>query len=268
MKAIKVDNLTFGYVQNHKVLDDISFCIEDASVNVLLGLNGSGKTTLIKLLAGLLKPNSGEITVKDKAFNKLSPHERSKLISYVAQRSGSVDDFTVRAYLLFGSINQFKFYERPKREHEDKANIYAERFGISKLLDKNLGQLSGGERQIVSICAAMIQDSPIVILDEPTSALDISNQHRVLKLLREIAQVENKTFVLSTHNPNHALYLDANVILLKNGKIANQGTAKQLITVDNLKSIYGNELCLSKDLPYKEISFMDKVEPNSKEGEK
>lgn len=265
MKAIKVDNLTFGYNKTKTVLDDISFSLEEGSVNVLLGLNGSGKTTLIKLLATLLTPQKGEITVKDKAINKLSPHERSKLISYVAQRSGSVDDFTVKAYLLFGNVNQFKFYQHPKHEHELKVLNYADRFAITHLLDKNLGQLSGGERQIVSICAAMIQDSPIVILDEPTSALDITNQHKVLKLLRDIAHTENKTFVLSTHNPNHALYLNANVILLKKGKIANQGKAEQLITVQNLQSIYGNELCLSKDLPYEEISFIDS-EQTYKEG--
>ena len=131
----------------------------------------------------------------------------------------------------------------------------AERFKITHLLDKKLGEISGGERQIVSICSAIIQDTNLVILDEPTSALDIKNQHTVLSIIKEIAEDLGKTFVLSSHNPNHALFLGSNVILLQNGKTSISGSAEEIITKEMLYEIYGENLCYSKELPYDEISF-------------
>ena len=133
-----------------------------------------------------------------------------------------------------------------------------ERFGIEHLSEKRLGELSGGERQIVSICASMAQDTKVVILDEPCSALDIVNQDKVLSILKSIAEEDNKTIVLSTHNPNHALYLNSNVVLMKDGKIADSGCAREVITPDRLRTIYGGRVCYSCVLPYHEISFFMK----------
>ena len=257
MKTIDVNGLKFGYNKDRLVLDDINFSIESGSINILLGLNGSGKTTLIKLLAGLYEPACGEILVGERNLKSIPIRERSKILSYVAQASNLIDDFTVKDYLLFGKVNKMNFYQSPKQKDIENVEEYAEKFGITGFLPKKLGELSGGERQIISICAAVIQDTKIIILDEPTSALDIKNQHKGLSLLKEISLKEDKAIILSSHNPNHALYLDSNVFLLKDGKITDNGVAKDIITVENLEAIYGNNICLSKEQPYSEISFKD-----------
>ena len=256
MKMIEVKNLSFKYNKNGKtVLDNLSFTIEKGTVNVLIGLNGSGKTTLIKTLAGLLENYSGEIVLDGKKLSEIRIQDRAKIMSYVAQRNNSVDDFLVKEYLLFGRVNKLSFYSSPKKEDEDEMLKCAERFKITHLLDKKLGEISGGERQIVSICSAIIQDTDLVILDEPTSALDIKNQHTVLSIIKDIASECGKTFILSSHNPNHALFLDSNVILLQNGKTSVIGNAKEIITKESLSEIYGDNLCYSKDLSYDEVSF-------------
>ena len=136
----------------------------------------------------------------------------------------------------------------------EKVERVADRLHITHLLDKNLGEISGGELQIVLIACALIQDTEILLLDEPTSALDMKNQNLVLSMLKEVSK-EGKTIVLSTHNPNHALFLDANVILIKEGFIKEIGNAKELITVDKLKDTYGDSICYSSELIYKEVSF-------------
>lgn len=254
---IEVNGLKFGYIKERLVLDDINLSIASGSVNILLGLNGSGKTTLIKLLAGLYEPLCGEILIGERNLKSIPIKERSKILSYVAQASNLIDDFTVKDYLLFGKVNKMNFYQSPKQRDVENVEEYAEKFGITGFLSKKLGELSGGERQIISICAAVIQDTKIIILDEPTSALDIKNQHKVLSLLKDISLNKNKAIILSSHNPNHALYLDSKVFLLKEGKITDNGAAKDIITVDNLESIYGNNICLSKEQPYAEISFKD-----------
>ena len=257
MKMIDVKELSFKYQRKGKlVLDKLNFSCEKGTVNILIGLNGSGKTTLIKILAGLLENYQGEVFIDGKNLKGLSIKERAKKMAYVAQRSNAVDDFPVLDYLLFGTVNKMNFYQSPKEEDKKKVLDCAEEFGITYLLDKKLGEISGGERQIVSICAAIVQDTNLVILDEPTSALDIKNQNKVLSLIKKIAREQGKTFILSSHNPNHALYLEGNVVLLKDGKILKEGKASEIITIDILKNIYGDNIEYSKNLPYQEVSFV------------
>ena len=258
MKMIDVKNLSFQYQRKGKlVLDKLNFSCEKGTANVLIGLNGSGKTTLIKTIAGLLEHYQGEVYIDGKSLKELSIKERAKNMAYVSQRSNNVDDFPVLDYLLFGTVNKMNFYQSPKEEDKNRVLACAEEFGITHLLDKKLGEISGGERQIVSICGAIVQDTDLIVLDEPTSALDIKNQHAVLSIIKKIAKEQGKTFILSSHNPNHALYLDSNVLLLKNGNILAKGQAKDIINVEALKSVYGEDICYSAELLYREISFKD-----------
>lgn len=258
MKTIDVKNISFRYRKKDRpVLKDVSFSCEKGTVNVLIGLNGSGKTTLIKIIAGLLENYSGEVIIEDENLQSLSISERSKKMAYVSQKSGFIDDFSVEEYLLFGTVNNMKFYQSPKDEEKRNVLHCAMQFGITHLLDKKLSEISGGERQIVAICAAIVQNTNLIVLDEPTSALDIKNQHAVLSIIKKIAKEQKKTFILSSHNPNHALYLDSNVLLLKNGTIVAQGQADDIVNVETLKTIYGEDICYASDLEYKEISFKD-----------
>ena len=258
MKMIDVQNLSFRYQKKGKlVLDKLDFSCEKGMVNVLIGLNGSGKTTLIKTIAGLLENYQGEVFLDGKNLRDLSIKERAKKMAYVSQRSNTVDDFPILDYLLFGTVNKMNFYQSPKEEDKKRVLDCAEQFGIAHLLDRKLGEISGGERQIVCICGAIVQNTDLVVLDEPTSALDIKNQHAVLSIIKRIAKEQEKTFILSSHNPNHALYLDSNVFLLKNGQIIVHGQARDIINVEALKSVYGADVCYSEELLYKEISFQD-----------
>ena len=258
MKMIDVKELSFQYQRKGKlVLDKLNFSCEKGTVNVLIGLNGSGKTTLIKTIAGLLENYQGEVFIDGENLKSLSIKERAKKMAYVSQRSNAVDDFPVLDYLLFGTVNKMNFYQSPKEEDKKKVLDCAKQFGITHLIDKKLGEISGGERQIVSICAAIVQDTNLVILDEPTSALDIKNQHAVLSIIKKIAKEQGKTFILSSHNPNHSLYLNSNVFLLKSGTIVAQGRAEDIINIEALNTVYGDDICYSVELPYKEISFID-----------
>lgn len=253
---IKISNLSFKYDKKDKqdVLKNINLEIKEGTMNVLLGLNGCGKTTLIKLLAGLEKPNEGAIYYGDKDLQTIKIRERAKIFAYVPQQANVTNDIPVRQYLSYGTTNTLAFYEHPGKEEMEKVDAMAERLHITHLLDKNLGEISGGELQIVLIACSLIQDTPTLLLDEPTSALDMKNQNLVLSILKEVAK-EGKTIVFSSHNPNHALFLDSNVVLVHNGEICGEGSAKELINIEKLKPIYGDHICVSKDLGYEEISF-------------
>lgn len=254
--SVKIENASYSYVKSeNSVLNRLNLVVNDGEILVLLGLNGCGKTTLIKNIAGLLKLNDGFIYVNGKNIFEMSIKERSQNISYVSQRNANLDDVLVKDYLTFGFANDLKFYEKPKVEHLKKVEEYAERFRITHLLKKFINEISGGERQIVSICCAVLQNTPIVLLDEPTSALDLKNQNVVLSILSEIAKKENKTIILSSHNPNHALYLNSEVALMKHGTIVKKGKAQDIVKPEILNEVYGDNVCYSAELSYREISF-------------
>lgn len=254
MSKLKSEKLVFAYDQSFQ-MSDVELDFSNAKIHVLLGLNGSGKTTLIKLLAGLLKPNSGAIYLNDKNLNEYSHLERSKHISYVAQNINLGDDHFVLDFLSFGSFNTLKWYESPKKETVEKIEAKAAQLKIEHLLKKKMNELSGGQRQMVLICKALVQETDIIIFDEPTSSLDFKNQKIVLETIQKIALDENKIIILSSHNPNNALYLQSNVFLIDQGKVVNHGPANVIITLENLKPIFGDDLTYSNDLKYDEISF-------------
>ncbi len=253
---IKISNLSFKYDKTSAkpVLNDLNLEIKQGTINVLLGLNGCGKTTLIKLLAGLEKPNRGTIQYQGKNLQSIKIRERAKIFAYVPQRANVTSDVPVQQYLSYGTTNTLAFYEHPGQKEMELVKATAERLNIAHLLDKNLGEISGGELQIVLIASSLIQNTEILLLDEPTSSLDIKNQNLVLSVLKDIAK-EGKTIILSSHNPNHALFLDATVVLIHESTIRNEGPAKKLIKVKELAPIYGDRVCFSSDLVYKEIAF-------------
>lgn len=253
---IRVKNLSFRYsFDTNLILDNLSFEIRAGTVNVILGLNGCGKTTLLKIIAGILVPTEGKIFIDGKSSREYSIKARSKKLAYVAQKTSNIDDYSVYDYLSFGLVNTTWFYQKPSREKLDKIKEYAELLHIENLLEKNLSEVSGGERQIVSICSALLQNANVILLDEPTSALDLSNQALILSCLNDICERNHITVVLSTHNPNHALFLDSNVFVMKDGKFLYTGASDDIIKTDMLNAVYGNGICLSKELSYDEISF-------------
>lgn len=254
MNVIKFDNVFFKYRNSGNILSNISFEIKPNTTTIILGKNGSGKTTLLKLLMNFERPTCGEIYLKKKLIEDYTILEKSKEIAYVGQDIFNQFDFIVEDYLLFGVTNTLTMFQSPKKEHYNKVHSYIKKFDILHLANKKMDEISGGEKQIVMICKAFVQGSNIIVLDEPLSALDFTNQNKVLKLLKEI-QSENKTIIFTTHNPNHALYLDSNVLLIDNEKIVLNGKARVDLTIDKLNQVYGDTIGFSKDHTYEEFSI-------------
>lgn len=248
-----VDNVSFSYDKD-LVLKDITYKFNINEITVILGLNGCGKTTLLKILTNILKKYQGSIRIDDKILNEISPLELSKLISFVPQLTDDSNDFKVMDFLTFGLVNSIKFYSRPKKEQIKKVIDVADELGLKKLLDKNMNEISGGEKQMVLICAAVIQNTQVIILDEPVSALDLNNQYKVLNLLKKLKE-DGKTIILTSHNPNICLYLNSDVVLLHEHKLYRSGKAKDVITIDNIKNIYGDNLISYQDANYDGITF-------------
>ena len=212
---LKLNNVCFSYHKSREILHDVSFDINEGECVVLLGPNGVGKTTLLSLLLGVNKPKSGKITFGEKDIKELSAKEKAEYISYVPQLIAG-NDLTVFDTVLLGRLPYYKIY--PTREDIRLTNEYLKQFGLEEIKDKQTNQISGGERQIVSLVRGLIQQSKLLVFDEPTNNLDINAELRVLDIIKE-EKKNNKSFLVSMHDINQALEIGDRFIFLKNGKI-------------------------------------------------
>ena len=230
---LKVSNVSFSYNKKVQVLEDVSFEIGVGECVVLLGPNGVGKTTLLSLLLGVNKPQTGSIAFDDKPIKELSAKEKASYLSYVPQLVAG-NDLTVYDTVLLGRLPYYKLY--PTKEDINLTNEYLEKFNLNHLRDKQTNQISGGERQIVSIVRGLIQQSKLLIFDEPTNNLDINAQLRILDLIKE-EKKNNKSFLVSMHDINQALTIGDRFIFLKNGKIYEICSRNQ-IKEDIINNVY------------------------------
>jgi iron complex transport system ATP-binding protein len=213
-----INRITSGY-SGEFVMSNISFTIEAGKIYALLGLNGAGKTTIIKTICGLLKAISGNVMIDNKDILTLNEKERAQLISYVPQRSNLVYDTTVIDVVLMGVTPYLHTFQTPNQEHTNQARKCLEKLGIAELAKTNYLNLSEGQKQLVLIARALIQNGKYMLLDEPESSLDLVNKHRLMHKLREIIIEYNKGSLISMHDPEYALNYCDKLLLLKNKQI-------------------------------------------------
>lgn len=204
------------------ILDDISLQLEAGSFAVLSGTSGSGKTTLLSILSGLDKPSGGRIwldgqDITDLDENGLAPL-RNKLIGFVFQ-----------AFHLVPSLSALENVMFPAElagdgEAADKASTLLNRVGMQKQRDQRPEQLSGGEKQRVAICRALINKPRLLFADEPTGNLDSENSNQIVELLLELQQEFGTTMLLATHSSEISDRADY-TIRLHDGRIAISGTS-------------------------------------------
>ena len=178
MEIINIKDLSYSYKENFKVLENINLNIKNDDFLAIIGPNGGGKSTLLKLILGLLKPQSGTIVKKI----------NSELISYVPQNTNLNLDFPITALevVLMGHIgNKRKLFGY---SHEDKSCALhsLEKVGMKEYANRKIGDLSGGQRQRVFIARALCANPTVMLLDEPTASIDVKGQKEVYDLLKEL----------------------------------------------------------------------------------
>lgn len=236
--AIEITNLSYSYDSSEMVLNNLSFSIESGSITAILGRNGCGKSTMLDCISGCNPVENGVINLNGFDINELSPIQLAKNLSYISQNNVINIDYGVRDFVLFGRTCHFKFGEGPSAEDQSLVDKIASETNITHLLNKSITKISGGEKQMVSLARSLVQDSPILMLDEPTSSLDFGNQATLFKKMLSL-QKKGKTIIFTTHHPNHALSLNCNVVVIKDGRIVSEGLAKSVLNKESLESLYG-----------------------------
>lgn len=220
---------------NHHALHHISFQAKPGEQIAVIGPNGAGKSTLFKLLAGMLKPDSGSINMFGHA-----PHEHI-CIAYVSQRSQIDWSFPVTVFdvVMMGRTRQIGLFRRPGKADRAIVQASLERVNALPLADKQIGELSGGQQQRIFIARALAQDAHLLLLDEPLTGLDIPSQEKLFECLAGL-RASGVTVMIATHDLTLAAERFDRVILL-NRKIIADGPAAAVLTSQTLIKAYGGQ---------------------------
>ena len=255
--SLKVNNLSFGY-SKEKVLDNISFEVNPGDFVCVLGKNGIGKSTLFKLLLGFLKKESGDILIDDKPLESYTRKELAKEIAYIPQYSTSAFNYSVFDTVLMGTTCQLDTLATPKDKEKKLAREALKQFEIMHLAKKNTASISGGERQLVVLARAIAQGSKILILDEPTANLDYGNQFRVMKTISKLKEL-GYIIILSTHNPEQAMWFSDKILVLDNKKVLAYGNTNEIVDEKLLNKIYSIDIDLiekdGKKICFPKVNF-------------
>lgn len=235
--SLSVSNLHFSYGA-HAVLSGVDFSLEQGEMMTVLGPNGTGKTTLFKCILGFMANYTGSILIDSDEARSLSPRELAKRIAYIPQNHQQAFGYNVLDMVLMGTAHSLSLFSLPGEKQRMDAYAALERLGIAHLAEKNFGRISGGEQQLVLIARALAQKAKLFIMDEPTASLDYGNQDRVMQLVKSLTQ-EGFSILLSTHNPQHALWFSDRVLALKGGKVLASGAPNEIISTPLLRELYG-----------------------------
>ena len=205
---------------------------------VVLGHNGSGKSTLASLLAGLVKPDAGEVRFCGEDLYRLSEKARAKRIAFLPQKLPASAGLTCRELVRLGRYPWRGLFGRWRPEDEAAIDAALAATGTERFAKALADDLSGGERQRVWIGMLLAQAAPLMILDEPTSALDVRHQYGILSLLESLNQKEGRGVITIIHDINLALRFATHVVALQGGRVLFEGDASLLQDEARLTALF------------------------------
>ena len=213
--------------KNFTAVNDISLRITPG-IWGLLGANGAGKTTLMRIIAGIMKPDQGEILYDGIPISELKESYRD-VFGYLPQEFGFYPEFTVRNYLEYVSVLKGLTKEDSRR----KIDELLEQLTLSDVRNKKISRLSGGMKRRVGIAQALLNEPEVLILDEPTSGLDPGERVRFRNLLSEFAN--GRIVLISTHIVSDVEYIATQNAIMKNGELLARGTTEELVKLVDQK---------------------------------
>lgn len=230
---LKVEGISSGYGNLH-ILTDVSIDAEPEEVTVIVGPNGSGKSTLLKTIAGITTLYQGNILLDGKSIIHLAPHEIARLgLAYLPQTESVFTQLTVAENIKMAG------YTVPSSEFGDRLKSVIELFPqVERYMKTRVQNLSGGERQMVAMSMALLRKPSVIMFDEPTANLSPKLATQVLKTVETVAKDLRLTVLLVEQNAKRALEMGDKAYLLVGGKNAFKGTAKELLSHQELARMY------------------------------
>lgn len=244
---IKISNLSYR-VNDKNILNNISLQIPLNKITAIIGPNGCGKTTLLSHLSRKLSSKQ-KIFIQNIPIENISLHDYAKKIAVMSQQQNSftLANFKVKDIVLMGRYPHKQRFAKYGNNDFDIVQQCLQLVGIEQLSDKKIAHLSGGELQRVFIAKTLAQQTEIVILDEPTNHLDIKYKLQLMEILKNF----QGTVITVLHDLSLASRFCDNIILLSEGNIFASGKTSEVMTLDNLKAVFG-------------VSFFEDIQENQR----
>lgn len=235
MLALKRVHLTLGKGSRlqKQVVRDLTFSIRKGEFVILIGKNGSGKSTLLQLISGFYQPNAGKIQLDQREITPLSQQERAREIATVMQdpKMGTMEQMTLYENMALAYRRGSPRFPLPftcaRRKKLFQEQLSLLHMGLEERLEEQVSQLSGGERQALSLIMALLRPAKLLLLDEITAALDPKAANRIMQIADELICREQLTTLLVTHNMDHASKYGDRILLLAEGGIVREFSKEQ-----------------------------------------
>ncbi len=236
---LEVRDVTVTYPNGNVALRDASFRLDGGTVCALVGVNGSGKSTLFKAIMGFVRPSKGEVLVSG---DDMEAAQKRNLVAYVPQ-SEEVDwSFPVSVWdvVMMGRYGYMNFLRIARAEDRRIVGESLDRVGMLDFRDRQIGELSGGQKKRVFLARALAQQGRVILLDEPFTGVDVQTENAIVGLLRELRR-EGRLMLVSTHNLGSVPEFCDQVVLVNKTVLACGPTA-EVFTEDNLANAFGGVL--------------------------
>ncbi len=235
---LEIRNLTCGYAEK-PVVCGVNLSLDAGEIVAILGPNGVGKTTLFKTVLGILPRLGGEVELDGRPLDMRPGGPHMRRIAYVPQAHAPAFAFTVEEIVLMGRTSRMGAFSTPSEGDRAAARRVLADLGLGDIVGRPYTQISGGQRQMVLIARALVQEPDVLVMDEPAASLDLGNQARLLSSIRELASDRGLAVLMTTHNPDHALLVADKVLLFGRDGGTLFGDASEVCRADSLSHAYG-----------------------------
>lgn len=242
--SFSVKALDFSYGRK-PALQDVTFKdVPRGGLTVLIGPNAAGKSTLFRCVAGLLKTGPDTVFLDGEDLHRIDRARRSRMVCFMPQSIASNAALTVFEVVLLARKHLLGW----RVGDDDAAAVerLLQRLGIEQLADCYIGELSGGQQQMVSVCQALVREPSLYLLDEPTSALDLRHQLEVMEAVKAVTAERNAVTVVALHDLNLAARFADHLLLMRDGRIAATGPPETMLTSPQLGEAYGVNIDLAR----------------------
>lgn len=233
---IELKNASFFYGQR-KIIDKAQLRLCEGELCALIGQNGCGKTTLLRLISGLCRPESGELLLDGKSYEKYKRKEFAAKLSFLPQTPPDIK-MNVYDYIAYGRYPytgiSFCLTDRDRAAIEGAVDDT----GVGKLLSRDISELSGGERRLVCLARVIAQDTPYILLDEPTAFADVKNSFLISDIMADQAK-KGKCVLAVMHDIALAMSTFPRIAVMHEGKIISDGTAEQTAANKAVERAFG-----------------------------
>jgi len=242
---LSLASVSFSY-PGTPVFSDLDLTVEAGEFTAVLGPNGCGKTTLVRLASRVVSARSGVVSLGGDAVAGLAPREIARRLAVVPQEEDSVFAFSVGESVLMGRTPWLSGFGFETEEDRRIARDALAAVDATSLIERDVREISGGERQRVLIARALAQRTGFLVLDEPTSHLDLKYRVATLRLLAELREREGLTVLVISHDINLTVRFAERVVLLGGGGVAADGDPEEVLKPDVLSEVYGTPVVVRR----------------------